>query len=329
MVACTSPRSLPNPSEGSHTFEVRGMDDFGNLDATPASIAFTVDRTAPQTAITAGPEGPTTSSAPEFEFTAAEAGSNFECSLDDGAWTGCASPWSTGQLGDGPHEVAVRATDAAGNADPTPASRSFTVDSRTPDTRITAGPEGPTRDAAPAFTFNSDEPGSVLECRIDGGGFTACRSGSRLTTLADGPHRFEVKATDEAGHTDASPAVRDFIVDTRVTDAAVVVARKLKVRRKLQLPIVVSAGEAADASATGVAKAGRKKVALPARTLSLQSRAKSALKLAPSRRGGKRIRAVLTGGRKVKVLLTVTFTDRLGNQAVETRTVKLTGKRRR
>jgi hypothetical protein len=326
--ACASPRQLPGLSEGSHQFEVRATDAAGNQGTD--SRTFAVDLTAPQTSFTAGPLGPTSSSNPAFAFAATEAASSFECSLDGGTWTTCASPWSTGELGDGQHEVAVRATDAAGNVDPSPASRAFTVDTRSPDTQISAGPEGATRDAAPVFAFRSDDPGSAFECRVDDGPFGTCRSGDRLATLGDGPHQFEVRATDEAGNADANPAGRDFTVDTRVTDAAVVVPPKLKVAAgKLELPIIVSAGEPATASATGQAKAGKKKVGLPAKSLSLQSRAKSALKLAPSAKGAKRIRAGLAGGKKVKVVLTVTFTDELGNQDVETRTVKLVGKRRR
>jgi hypothetical protein len=41
-----------------------------------------------------------------------------------------------------------------------------------------------------------------------------CSSPIRLARLADGDHSFDVRATDQAGHTDASPARRSFLVDT-------------------------------------------------------------------------------------------------------------------
>ena len=85
------------------------------------------DTTAPNTTITSGPTGTTTDNTPTFAFTASESGSTFQCRLDAGAWAACTSPWTTNALTDGMHGIAVRATDAAGNTDATPATQSFTV----------------------------------------------------------------------------------------------------------------------------------------------------------------------------------------------------------
>src|SRR4051795_6786157 len=85
------------------------------------------DTTAPNTTITSGPTGTTTDNTPTFAFTASESASTFQCQLDSGAWAACTSPWTTKALTDGVHGVAVRATDAAGNTDATPATQSFSV----------------------------------------------------------------------------------------------------------------------------------------------------------------------------------------------------------
>ena len=61
----------------------------------------------------------------------------------------------TASLADGPHSFEVRATDQAGNVDPTPAARSFTVDTQPPDTTISSGPSGLTNDSTPTFEFSS------------------------------------------------------------------------------------------------------------------------------------------------------------------------------
>ena len=53
--------------------------------------------------------------------------------------------YTTAALADGSHTFEVRATDAAGNIDATPASRSFTVDTAAPQTTIDSGPTGPTQ----------------------------------------------------------------------------------------------------------------------------------------------------------------------------------------
>ncbi len=67
------------------------------------------------------------------------------------------------------HTVDVRAVDAAGNRDGTPASRGFSVDTSPPDTTLTPITT-PGTDNTPTFTFTS-EPGATFQCRIDGAAF--------------------------------------------------------------------------------------------------------------------------------------------------------------
>ena len=214
---CTTPHTTAELAAGTHTFEVRAIDSSGNVDPTPASREFTVetvqDTTPPDTTITAGPTGVTNDSTPTFTFTATEAGSTFQCRVDDGAWEPCTTPHTTGTLADGTHKFEVRAVDAAGNVDPTPASRTFTVDTTPPDTTITAGPSGTTNDSTPTFSFTATEAGSTFACRVDGGAWGSCTTPHTTGTLADGTHTFEVQATDGAGNTDPTPASRTFTVD--------------------------------------------------------------------------------------------------------------------
>lgn len=58
--------------------------------------------------------------AARFSFSANESAS-FSCSLDGAAYAPCGSPTSYSDLAPGWHTFAVRATDAAGNVDPSPA----------------------------------------------------------------------------------------------------------------------------------------------------------------------------------------------------------------
>jgi hypothetical protein len=88
---------------------------------------------------------------------------------------------------------------------------------KAPQTQIDSGPSGLTNDSTPTFGFSSDTPGSTFECRLDSNqeaDFQLCTSPQSYGLLTDGTHTFEVRATDQAGNTDPTPASRTFTVDT-------------------------------------------------------------------------------------------------------------------
>ena len=62
-----------------------------------------------------------------FGFSSSEPDATYECQLDGGEFSPCASPVTYSGLSNGQHTFYVRAKDAAGNADATPASRTWTV----------------------------------------------------------------------------------------------------------------------------------------------------------------------------------------------------------
>jgi hypothetical protein len=115
----------PPLATGSWYFHIRTRDKVGNWSAATEHLGpFVIDATPPETTITSGPGGTT---AVAFTFTSSEDGSTFACSLDGGPASPCSSPKSYGGLGPGDHSFAVAASDALGNADPTPASASWNV----------------------------------------------------------------------------------------------------------------------------------------------------------------------------------------------------------
>ena len=76
---------------------------------------------------------------------------------------------------------------------------------------ITSGPDDPTQDSTPTFTFVTDGAPTIIECRIDDGPFSDCQSPYTSIPLEDGQHRFEVRVQDGAGN--AGSDTYDFTVD--------------------------------------------------------------------------------------------------------------------
>jgi hypothetical protein len=83
--------------------------------------------TPPDTTITRSPARETRSEAARFRFKASEPGSTYECSRDASPYRPCRSPKRIDGLRPGRHVFKVRATDAAGNTDPTTATYRWRV----------------------------------------------------------------------------------------------------------------------------------------------------------------------------------------------------------
>jgi hypothetical protein len=126
FLPCTSPKTYTNLADGRHSFRVKATDSLGNH-GLPTIWEWTIDTAPPATTITSGPAGQTGSGSATFAFTSNETASVFACNLDGGPFSSCVSPKSYGGLGDGHHTFGARATDRAGNTDPTPASYSWQV----------------------------------------------------------------------------------------------------------------------------------------------------------------------------------------------------------
>jgi hypothetical protein len=89
------------------------------------SGAYEID-TPPQTSlsVTAAPKP---GDAPIFTFASSEPGVTFQCRLNAAAFAACVSPKTYALLAAGTYTFAVRAVDATGTPDPTPAATAFTV----------------------------------------------------------------------------------------------------------------------------------------------------------------------------------------------------------
>jgi DNA-directed RNA polymerase specialized sigma24 family protein len=196
--------------DGKHAFRARAKDRAGNVDPTPARWSWTVDL-PPETEITAGPKGPTDSTTASFQFTSNANAATYECRLDNREWIACVSPKLYTGLSQGSHTFRVRARDAGGEQDPTPAERNWTVDTVAPGTSITSHPKSSTGSNSASFGFSSSENGVKFECRLDGGSWTACSS-PKVYSVGNGAHVFQVRAVDAAGNRDPTPAAWSWTV---------------------------------------------------------------------------------------------------------------------
>lgn len=184
------------------------------------------DATPPQTVLTQKPEVFSNTVSPRFGFASSDPNSTFECKLDGADYRSCTSPKQYFLLAEGEHTFAVRATDAAGNTDQTPAEHTWIVDSFAPKVTFTQRPgtaTGPsqwdewvTDDRSPTWAWNisdtnPDSPEDSCYLYDDTNkryilDYFPCASSSPYTfegELPDADYYFHVSTEDKAGNYDS------------------------------------------------------------------------------------------------------------------------------
>lgn len=216
--ACTSPQGYSSLAQGSHTFQVYATDSVGNL-GSAVSFSWTVDLTVPTLSLTSTPNAITNSLSANFTFSATDTGggsvADYQCKLDSGSYSSCASPQSYSSLSAGAHTFYVTATDTAGNTS-TVSSFAWMVDTTAPVVTIGSNPTSLNNSTSAGFSFSATDSGggsvSSYQCKLDGGGYASCSSPTNLSGLAQGSHTYYVTATDSAGNT-STAATYTWTVD--------------------------------------------------------------------------------------------------------------------
>ncbi|MBL0268188.1 MAG: choice-of-anchor D domain-containing protein [Chitinophagaceae bacterium] len=206
---------------GLSTASLNVYSDDSNENPYNFSVQGTTDRFSPDTQIESQPGSLNNDSTPTFTFSGNDgAGSgvaSFMCRIDSGTYILCTSPFTSSALADGSHTFDVYAIDLANNADASPASYSWILDTIAPDTTIITKPANLDTDNTPSFTFSgNDDTGSGVAsfmCRMDSGTYTLCTSPFTSSALSDGAHIFDVYAIDLANNADASPASYSWVLD--------------------------------------------------------------------------------------------------------------------
>ena len=174
----------------------------------------------PETRIDSGPSGTVTSDSATFTFSASEP-SQFECKLDGGAFSSCASPKTYEGLSQGAHVFHVRAIDTGGREDKEGATREWRIEAEaprnvSPPTISGTAKEGETLSADGGTWTGTPElryAYAWLRCDGDGGACGAIAAATGRTyrvTFADVGHRlrFEVTARNAGGSARASAVTR-------------------------------------------------------------------------------------------------------------------------
>lgn len=113
-------------ADGSYQVTATATDVAGNTSGVSTARSVQVDTLPPKTTFSEKPEAETVSTSATFGFES-ETKATFQCSLDGAAFGTCSSPVSFDSLPLGSHVFQVKATDAAGNTEPTPASISWSI----------------------------------------------------------------------------------------------------------------------------------------------------------------------------------------------------------
>jgi hypothetical protein len=120
-VACASGVAYTVSQQVTHTFSVKAKDAAGNVSAASTPIyQWKVDSVAPAApTLTDKPDDPNGSAISTFTWSASEANLSYQCSIENGAFQACTSPFTFTVIVDTnsnqQHQFAVRATDQAGN----------------------------------------------------------------------------------------------------------------------------------------------------------------------------------------------------------------------
>jgi hypothetical protein len=183
--ACADSVSYANLAEGEHTVEVRATDRWGQIEALPATLRWTIDLTPPRTFLLVSQA---TGLRPATAVVGSETGASFQCRSAAGAWAVCPATFPLPDLGHS-YGLYVRAVDAAGNVDPGEASAV-----------IEPKPAGISFTGAPAvFTASVTRGRSSWSCSVDGADPAACPEPLTFSSLPYGTHTLRVSDASVPG----------------------------------------------------------------------------------------------------------------------------------
>jgi|GEM_PF-3529438 len=234
-------KALPSGSYRAYATEKSGI---GNAEGESGEVTFEVDSSAPEVAITKGPEARSNKTAPLFEGTASE-NTQVTVHIFEGATpmatataTASGGKWSTEALSKalptGKHSFRAYATEVSGigNAEGESNEVTFEVDTEAPKVAITKGPEARSNKTAPLFEGSASENTQVTVHVFEGStpiaSATTTASGGKWSAtvtsgLSTGKHSYRAYATEKSGIGNAEGESNEvtFEVDTEAPKVAI------------------------------------------------------------------------------------------------------------
>ena len=208
---------LTNLSDGTHKFYVKARDEDENEDSSPAEAVFKVfiNIELPNTEITKIISEPNGSFTFHFKGIDLQTPDKLQYSwrVDEEKWSEFSEATSTTvrKLKNGVYLFQVKAIDADGNKDPTPAMTAFKME-QLPETEIVSQPEYTVKTSNVTIQFRGSDLQTPFEqlrykWRLDGGKWSDELKATSipLNDLSGGLHTFEVKAIDADGNEDSTP----------------------------------------------------------------------------------------------------------------------------
>jgi hypothetical protein len=208
-----------NLADGPHVFQVRAIDAAGNVDLHPPSYSWTIDATPPTLTLPADQDvAATTPDGANVDFPRAGATDPHGPVI----LSYSAAPGSLFALGTTP--VTVEATDALGNH--ITGNFNVVVEDAAPTVSIGSAPKPLTSSRSADFELNVSDAVTpvanlVVETNLDGLGWVSVTGSTQhFDNLAEGPHTFELRATNPSGHR-STIASASWTIDTTPPDLTV------------------------------------------------------------------------------------------------------------
>ncbi|MFO7735803.1 MAG: hypothetical protein R6W70_06255, partial [bacterium] len=212
---CGATKKYSELKDKKHSFQIQTTDMAGNKSKKPLNFSWKIDTVPPVTTITKTPPERTNSQKAAFTFKADKNIDKFLCRHNDKAWKSCKSGHIVDKCQEGDHKFEVTAIDRAGNKSKKPASFSWHVDLKPPETEIIKKPEKFVPHKEAKISFKADEPHiAFFRCKLNKEKWKKCKSPFSVSGLKDGLQTVMITAEDQAGNKEKKPAEIKWTVDT-------------------------------------------------------------------------------------------------------------------